>query len=304
MPRPHLAQTRAARHIRATHHHALTGKHPHKILRPVACCGIPAHMHQPSTPPTPPATVSHATSPAPAGAHLPPATVADPRPALLLATVYGMLVWHLPPAGLALVAAGTLAALLRPPLRHRAHPGFVRGVFTFIMLWTALKAGLDLLTPQPDLHRIAADAALFGARLGVLAGIGCALTLAVSPRQLGLALVWLLRPILGGKAWQPALALTLMVHFIPLTQQTVTQARLAATMRNISGLRRLMLIPAATLRLLGQRTWSQTVAVAARGLDRPEAWQPRFAPCPTQWACALLLAAAGWGLLWLRLPAF
>ncbi|RXF76972.1 cobalt transporter, partial [Desulfovibrio sp. DS-1] len=60
-----------------------------------------------------------------------------------------------------------------------------------------------------------------------------------------------------------------------------------------------VLLPAAVLRILGQRTWTQTVAVAARGLDRPEAWRPDFPFRPVRWALALLLVGLGVGMTFL-----
>lgn len=254
----------------------------------------------------------------------------DPRLHLLLAGCYGVLVWHLPPLGLAVVAAGLAGLFVASPLRRRLRPGMLRGHAWFVLVWVALRFALACLgSPEvpdapgigdagvggfgeaggvfgalrfawpdaPLLAHAARESALLGVRLTLLIGIGLALALAASPRALGLALVWLLRPVLGARAWQPALGVALMVHFLPMAQGTFTQVSRAADLRGPLPLRRrAVLLPAAVLRILGQRTWTQTVAVAARGLDHPDAWQPDFPFRPVRWAVALLLVGLGVGM--------
>ena len=154
----------------------------------------------------------------------------------------------------------------------------------------------DLLFPPLGLLRqTAMDAALLGLRLCVLIGLGLLLALTTSPRQLGLALSWFLRPVLGKNAWKTALSLALMIHFLPLVQTTFAQVKQTIRLRQPKRSRweRVLLVTQATLRLLAQKTWSQTVAVAARGLDSPEAWVPHFPPQPLNWILGFLMAAAG-----------
>jgi biotin transport system permease protein len=241
-----------------------------------------------------------------------------------------VLVWHLPPLGLAVVAAGLAGLFAATPLRRGLRPGMLRGHAWFVLVWVMLRFALACLGPAetssvpvignnggagasgvfdalrlawpdgPLLAHAARESALLGTRLALLIGIGLALALAASPRALGLALVWLLRPVLGARAWQPALGVALMVHFLPMAQGTFTQISRAANLRGPLPLRRrAVLLPAAVLRILGQRTWTQTVAVAARGLDRPEAWRPDFPFRPARWAMALLLAGLGVGMTFL-----
>lgn len=255
---------------------------------------------------------------------VPPGGPPDPRLHLLLAGCYGVLVWRLPLLGLAVVAAGLAGLFAMPPLRHRLRPGMLRGHAWFVLVWVALRFALACLGPMGDtsavdggaggvfgvlrfawpdgplLAHAARESALLGLRLALLIGIGLALALAASPRALGLALVWLLRPVLGARAWQPALGVALMVHFLPMAQGTFAQVSRAGDLRGPLPLRRrAVLLPAAVLRILGQRTWTQTVAVAARGLDRPEAWRPDFPFRPARWAMALLLAGLGVGMTFL-----
>ncbi len=251
----------------------------------------------------------------------------DPRLHLLLAGCYGVLVWHLPPLGLAVVAAGLAGLFAATPLRRRRRPGMLRGHAWFVLVWVALRFALACLGPAepsasmgggdagpggvldalrfawpdaPLLAHAARESALLGVRLALLIGIGLALALAASPRALGLALVWLLRPVLGARAWQPALGVALMIHFLPMAQGTFAQISRAADLRGPLPLRRrAVLLPTAVLRILGQRTWTQTVAVAARGLDRPEAWRPDFPFRPARWVMTALLVGLGVGMTFL-----
>lgn len=222
----------------------------------------------------------------------------DPRPALLLALCYGILVWQVPATGLIVISVGVLGALAHPAVRSRRRPGMARGMLRFCAFWGVLKFALDMTLPGADPAVASYGAVLLAGRLALLGGIGMALTLVASARSLALALAWLLRPVMGEAAWRPALALALMLHFLPMTQQAMAQVGRCATLRRPHGglRRRAVLIPAAVLRILGQRTWQQTVAVAVRGLDGPEAWTPRFAPAPWAWLQALLLAGAGCAL--------
>lgn len=225
--------------------------------------------------------------------------VSDPRPGLLLAVLFGVLVWQVPPLGLIPVAIGVACTLALPSMRRRRKPGMLGGLLRFCLLWGVLKFAADMTLPGTAPLDAAYAAALLSGRLILLGGIGMALTLKASPRSLGLALAWLLQPVLRRRAWQPALALSLMLHFLPTTQQVVAQVGRSVKLRRPAGgfMRRMLLMPAATLRILGQRTWQQTVAVAIRGLDTPEAWIPRFAPAPKAWIQAGILALAGLSLL-------
>jgi biotin transport system permease protein len=223
----------------------------------------------------------------------------DPRLKVVLAAGLGLLTWRAGPVGLAAYAVpalwccAVLGAFL--PSNRRAF----RAYGLFVLFWMAVKLGLDLLpgpgAPAATLAQALPDTLLLGARLALLISFGLCLALASSPRQLGLALAWFLRPVLRRRAWRAALALALMVHFLPLAWEAVRGARRALSLRAVAGSRwrRGVLLVQVVLRALAQKTWHQTVALAARGLDREEAWRPRFQPQPRAWASgALLLSAA------------
>lgn len=199
----------------------------------------------------------------------------DARPKILLTLFIGLTLWRLPVAATALLlmAGAFFCACLG---------GFARGYLVlwkaglvFVLVWTGLKFALDVQGGAVA-ATACADAADLGLRLAVIMLFGFSLALSSSPHRLGIGLAWFLRPVTGEKSWRIALSLALMIHFFPLL---VTAAD--GLMRNLS-LRwpdcpwreRLRLIPQALLRIMSQATWNQTVAIAARGLDRPDAWQP------------------------------
>jgi len=172
----------------------------------------------------------------------------------------------------------------------------LRRLAWFVLFWGAAKVGLDMLAGV-----VAADAVLGGIvvviRLSALLLIGITLALSTSARSLGMAVAWALRPFIGGeRAWRAALSLALMVHFLPLCLSTLEQVSAAFRSRLPSGSRRLraLVVPLAVIRGLGQKTWNQTLAVAGRGLDRAEAWEPDFA-----WASRDTLWGASVVILWI-----
>lgn len=217
----------------------------------------------------------------------------DARIKVLLALVFGILTWNAGWPGLILYAlallylASTLSGFMAA--NRRAAKAFI----IFAALWTLVKFGLDIwmgLAPAPAL----AGSALLGARLMIVLLIGLVLAQSTSARGLGLALSWLLRPILGKRAWKAALALALMIHFLPLAWFASDGVRLGMKTRgDISRRRRLIVYPTAVLSRLAGKTWRQTVAVAARGLDRPEAWQPNYNTPALTWLAGLGAAMAG-----------
>jgi len=232
----------------------------------------------------------------------------DPRLKILLAGCFGVLAWHLSPTALGIVGICLWILCLRAEFFSRAHWPMLRSYGLFVLFWGLLKFGLDatalLHSPPPHaplLQQAAADAGLLAGRLGILIALGLILALSSSPRQLGLALSWFLRPLLGRNSWKTALSLALMIHFLPLAQRTLMQVREAMRLRRPKRSRWqcFLLVPQAVLRILAQKTWTQTVAVAARGLDNPEAWVPGFPPQPLVWAGGSLVAGLGLALLYL-----
>ncbi len=218
----------------------------------------------------------------------------DTRCKLLLAAGFGLLTWRAGPAGLALYAAGLAGVLIGLRAWRRRTIAPFRAMVMFVLVWTAVRFGLALWEglAWPAAAVLASE---LGTRLALLAGIGLALSLSASARELGMAVNWFLRPVLGKNSWRPALALALMVSFLPLAWETMQTTRQAMALRQVKGWRNRALAPVqAGLRFLAGKTWEKTLAVASRGLDRPEAWRPQFDAHPLHWATTLTLLACGW----------
>ncbi len=216
----------------------------------------------------------------------------DARPKIAFALLLGCVFWRLPgqalwavlPAGAAACAA--LGGFRGPNLR--LWPGGA----AFVALWAAVKAGLDLAAGAMPAAALA-GAGLLAARLLVLLLLGLSLALAASPLRMGRAFAWYLSPVLRSRAWEAALALTLMVHFLPLAWARAAGLARVLSLRwpDCPWSRRVLLLPQALLRTLAADTWAQTLAVAARGLDGPGAWRETRAASPAAWAAGLVPAA-------------
>lgn len=202
----------------------------------------------------------------------------DPRLKLGLAMALGPGLWMLDPAlvvGFGLLLLCLLLSLtVTQPLGNR----MVRSMFLFVVIWVGIKIGLDWWTGVA-VKQVLLDGIELGLRLASLLMLGLCLALSSSPRALGLALSWAIRPFVGAeRAWKLALSLALMVHFLPLTLSTMTSVNETLSRRcpDCGFRERMRIVPQAVLRNLGQKTWSQTLAVAGRGLENGAAWQPHF----------------------------
>ncbi|MDC0335756.1 cobalt transporter [Pseudodesulfovibrio sp.] len=221
----------------------------------------------------------------------------DPRLKMAAAMALGPGLWLLDPVLVAVVGV-VLFAILRPlttsqPLGSK----MVRSLFVFIIFWVALKSFLDVLSGLPPGH-IVMESGVLAIRLASLLMLGLSLSLSTSARSLGLALSWFIRPLVGReRAWKLALSLALMIHFLPLCLSAMAQTRETLSRRcpGCGFRQRMAIIPQALLRNLGQKTWNQTLAVAGRGLENPDAWTPDFAWTlhDTVWAL-LFVGCAVW----------
>lgn len=233
----------------------------------------------------------------------------DPRLPLLLGLGHGLLVWRSGP--LALCLTGGLFLLLTwlagKPMGNGAlagRRGMLRAGLPFVLGWAGLKTAVLLWEgggdmTAPALAPALAEGALLGLRLCCLLLIGLFVTTWTSPLRLGQAARWLLRPLLGRRAWEIALALALMLHFMPLVWDTAGRIRLALRCRALplSRPRQAAVLVGVLLRRLSQAAWTQTLAIAARHLDHDAAWRGRLgrgwrdAPW---WMAALLSLALAW----------
>lgn len=222
----------------------------------------------------------------------------DTRAALAVTLAFGILSWRTGIIGLTLYALGLawvcagLAGFLRRNLAA------FRTYALFTCFWMAAKLGMDWLRGVDPAASLP-ETLLLGARLAVTLCLGLALAQSVSTHRLGLAVSWWLRPVLGRRAWKAALGLALMVRFLPLAWESGRQIRQAVDMRRSrSGRllpwgRRVLVLPTALLRVMALKTWQQAMALAARGLDRPEAWRPDFDSAPLHWLGAAVVIMLG-----------
>lgn len=222
---------------------------------------------------------------------------ADPRGKLFLGILLGALAWSvsLPVLGAyALFCILVLWCLPRSGGVHsEAGPGSaLRTYLFFVLFWMSLKWGMDMLSGQGALQALG-PALILGARLAVLLLVGLVLAAAMSVRQMTMAVTWAARPVLRSRAWQAGLALSLMVHFLPLTWKTVSEVRRTIRVRvpQLSFRQRLTVVPVAVMRALAQKTWNQSLAIVARGMDRPQAWKVELSPSWAEMFCFVLLAA-------------
>lgn len=222
----------------------------------------------------------------------------DARIKILLALVFGLLTWRTGWPGLSVyaVVVGYLASTLSGFLA--ANKRAARAFILFALIWTVVKFGLNIWSGVESVQALRASL-LLGARLMVVLLIGLTLAQSTSTRGLGLALAWMLRPILGNRAWKAALALALMIHFLPLAWFAADGVSMGIKTRGIAGRKKLLVYPTALLSRLANKTWSQTVAVAARGLDRPEAWLAEFHTPAAAWVAGFIASAAGFAVSYL-----
>ena len=196
----------------------------------------------------------------------------DPRLKIVLTVWMGIRIWQMDPipAAVMTILAGVTLYTLHPAPGKA--PVSLKGAALTVGLWMAIKISLDLLLPEPG--NVWQEGILLGVRLSFVLCLGSLFFLTTSMRQVSLAVVQMTRPILKDRAWKTGLALGLMVHFIPTALATARQVRQAVSLRcdGIPLPVRASLLIRGCLRSLGEKTWSQTLALAARGFDTPDAW--------------------------------
>lgn len=214
----------------------------------------------------------------------------DPRLKLAVALVLGLCLWRISIVSACLCAC-TLFAILRPLAASQpVGPKMVRSLLFFVLFWAAIKVVLDSLTGVP-LPVVAIGVFDLVVRLAALLLLGLTLALSTSPRALGLAVSWAVRPVVGReRAWQLALSLSLMIHFLPMCLSTMANVKETVSRRcpGYGFWHRLLIIPQVVIRNLGQKTWNQTLAVAGRGLEGADAWEPDFVWAGCDWFWSVL----------------
>ena len=214
----------------------------------------------------------------------------DPRLKLAVALVLGPCLWKISVV-FAFLCALVLFAILKPLAASQpVGPKMVRSLVFYVLLWVGIKIVLDSLTGVP--LTLAAMAAFdLAVRLSALLLLGLTLALSTSARALGLAVAWAVSPLVGKeRAWRLALSLALMIHFLPLCLSTMANVKEMVSRRcpGYGFWQRLLIIPQVVIRNMGQKTWNQTLAVAGRGLEGAEAWEPEFVWTGHDWLWAIV----------------
>lgn len=207
----------------------------------------------------------------------------DGRLLLIIALISGILIWQLPNLWITPFCAFWVILALISRSHRKVRPSILRGYALFFLFWVGLKIILDTIgllwqkSPLiPETYApVLIHAGVLGLRLITMGAVGIFIVGVTSARKLSIAFAWLLKPIMRKNAWKAALAMTLMLRFIPLTQRILRNSRTAVQLRcqSMSIWRRLSLLMGVSLSLLAKQTWVQTIAVASRGLDCPEAWE-------------------------------
>nr|WP_319775861.1 hypothetical protein [uncultured Sphaerochaeta sp.] len=224
----------------------------------------------------------------------------DPRIKICLGLLIGLLTWKSGPIGVILYGLALAFPLYTLSGTRPTNRSVIRAFAIFVIFWMAIK-WLSAILEGANWVSALPETALLGLRLLVLLLLGLTLALSTQPRRMGLALSWFLQRFLGKKAWQLALAMALMIHFLPLVWETISTVRTTIALRasDLSRYRRTVLMIQATMRALSQKTWDQTLAIVARGLDSPEAWTANFPFHIREWTSALLIAVAATLAAWI-----
>ncbi len=220
----------------------------------------------------------------------------DARALVFSVAGLGILAWILPWNGLFLLlvpacALAATAVYVMPRGRAAlAAYGF------FVLTWAVSRLCLYLFEHPGAFGPALEGALLLGCRLFTLLGLALAVPLAVTPLTLGRVLSWSLawlvrlesavcfglfrgkiKPLLGEGVWRAALALALMMAFFPRALGALSDLRRSLRLRapKLPLHRRFTLLALAALRVLSVQTWDMTLAIASRGVYKPEPWRWR-----------------------------
>jgi biotin transport system permease protein len=223
---------------------------------------------------------------------------ADPRLKVLCTMALGLAAMRAHPLGLAIFGACMALVLIRLISNKPQNGALLKSYLIFVLVWMLIKFGLDLWGGIPWSSALI-QAGELGLKLSVLLILGLGLALSTSARALGLGLAAMLRPLLRSRAWQVALAIALMIHFIPLTWQSIAAVQAAFRIRGLrlGWPKRVRYFTQAILRHWSQKAWRQTMALASRGLDDPKAWNVPLPFKPLEWLLGVGITTLGLGCL-------
>ena len=220
----------------------------------------------------------------------------DPRLLVALVSLGGVLAWLLPWQGGAVFFALACVLALTAAVELRDGRAALAAYGLFVLIWTVSQLLLYLFENPGQFGDALAVSAYLGGRLFTLLGLALAVPLAATPLTLGRTLAWYLgwlagaetfvcttllrgkvRPVLAGGAWRAALALTLMMAFLPRSMRAVGALKRSLSLRapRLPLHKKVALMGLAVLRVVSSQTWDMTLAIASRNMDRPEPWEWR-----------------------------
>lgn len=149
-----------------------------------------------------------------------------------------------------------------------------RGGVYFTLFWLVMKAGSDMFGGKAASEALAGALPLAG-RLAALTLAGVACVGLSSPIETGRAAVWFIRPVVGRRAWKPALAIALTAWFLPLTLRLFADALTAIRARGLklSWRRKAVAAVGATLRILEKKADELALGLASRRVDDYRSWR-------------------------------
>lgn len=218
----------------------------------------------------------------------------DPRPILLLSIVCGVVVWWSSPLYLCIISLCLLSILFLPSLPQSVYKKttiYYHAIF-FICSWCVIKFVVDSFTIPMPLYEALANTALLALRLCILTFLGLLLISKTTTRNIALAAGWYLRPFFKQHSWEIALALTLMLHTIPRLFHTISQVRITTRHRlsHLSNYKQIQIIMSTITRILIVSITKQTIAIIAKRLAFPEAWELKQSPVKYHIVIAIIIS--------------
>ena len=196
----------------------------------------------------------------------------DTRALFPLLPLSGVLIWKMSLQALLIMGLVLFFLFLRSA-RPQDTSRFFRTGIPLIIYWTAFSALSMELTGSSHEETLQASLMLT-ARLLVILLLGSWTLRRTRPQDLSRAVVWFLKGLMGKRAWEVGLALTIMIRSLPSILHRITRSREAAVfrLRQVSALRRMAVVTAHCMRELPSASEGVALAITVRRLDSPCPW--------------------------------
>ena len=153
-----------------------------------------------------------------------------------------------------------------------------RGVaFTYLfftLFWAGGRFCLVLYNGQ-NLASASSEAMDFACRLCFIGQVGLCLLIIFTPYKIARQVGKSFKKLAPGHFWKLSLALLLMLSFLQEARLALRGLNQTLSLRgqHLSFFRRIIVLGAGILRILSRQTWDRALAVVARKLDNPAAWE-------------------------------